>query len=31
MINGEIGVCVIGAGRAGMIHATNFAKNVAKA
>ena len=24
----EIGVCVIGAGRAGMIHAVNFAKNV---
>ena len=28
MINGKIGICVIGSGRAGMIHATNFAKNV---
>jgi len=28
MGNGEIGICVIGAGRAGMIHAVNFAKNV---
>ena len=28
MVNGKLGICVIGAGRAGMIHATNFAKNV---
>lgn len=28
MKNGKIGVCVIGSGRAGMIHAVNFAKNV---
>ncbi|MDR3121323.1 MAG: Gfo/Idh/MocA family oxidoreductase [Clostridiales bacterium] len=27
-IKNEIGICVIGAGRAGMIHAANFAKNV---
>lgn len=28
MIDGKIGVCVVGAGRAGMIHAANFVKNV---
>ncbi|MCL2056128.1 MAG: Gfo/Idh/MocA family oxidoreductase [Oscillospiraceae bacterium] len=28
MKKAEIGICVIGAGRAGMIHAVNFAKNV---
>ncbi len=28
MKNGKIGVCVVGSGRAGMIHAVNFAKNV---
>lgn len=28
MIEGKIGVCVVGAGRAGMIHAVNFLKNV---
>ena len=28
MIDGRIGVCVVGAGRAGMIHAVNFVKNV---
>lgn len=28
MKNGKIGVCVIGAGRAGMIHARNFARSV---
>ncbi len=28
MATGEIGVCVVGSGRAGMIHAVNFAKNV---
>lgn len=28
MRNGKIGICVIGSGRAGMIHASNFAKNV---
>lgn len=28
MIDGKIGVCVVGAGRAGMIHAVNFLKNV---
>lgn len=28
MIDGKIGVCVVGAGRAGMIHANNFVKNV---
>lgn len=28
MIDGKIGVCVVGAGRAGMIHAKNFVKNV---
>lgn len=28
MKNKEIGVCVVGSGRAGMIHAVNFAKNV---
>ena len=28
MMRGEIGVCVVGAGRAGMIHAVNFRKNV---
>lgn len=28
MKDGRIGVCVIGSGRAGMIHAANFAKNV---
>ena len=28
MIDGKIGVCVVGAGRAGMIHARNFCKNV---
>ena len=28
MIEGKIGVCVVGAGRAGMIHAVNFMKNV---
>ena len=27
-MRGEIGVCVVGAGRAGMIHAVNFRKNV---
>ncbi|MEY8507089.1 Gfo/Idh/MocA family oxidoreductase [Lachnospiraceae bacterium 42-17] len=28
MINGKLAICVIGSGRAGMIHANNFAKNV---
>ncbi|MDR3210965.1 MAG: Gfo/Idh/MocA family oxidoreductase [Planctomycetota bacterium] len=28
MLNGELGICVVGSGRAGMIHAVNFAKNV---
>ncbi len=28
MKDGRIGICVIGSGRAGMIHAMNFAKNV---
>ena len=28
MIHGKIAVCVVGAGRAGMIHAVNFAKHV---
>ena len=28
MINGKLAVCVIGSGRAGMIHASNFAKNI---
>ena len=28
MMRGEIGVCVVGAGRAGMIHAANFRRNV---
>lgn len=28
MKGGKLGVCVIGSGRAGMIHAVNFAKNV---
>ncbi len=28
MVNGKLGICVVGAGRAGMIHANNFAKNV---
>lgn len=28
MKDGKIGICVIGAGRAGMIHAANFAKSV---
>ncbi|MEI3339346.1 MAG: Gfo/Idh/MocA family oxidoreductase [Eubacterium sp.] len=28
MRDGRIGVCVVGAGRAGMIHAVNFVKNV---
>jgi len=28
MINGKLGVCVIGSGRAGMIHARNFRKGV---
>ena len=27
-MRGEIGVCVVGAGRAGMIHAVNFRRNV---
>lgn len=27
-MNNKIGVCVIGAGRAGMIHAVNFARNI---
>ncbi len=31
MRNGKIGVCVVGAGRAGMIHAVNFMKNVPNA
>ncbi len=31
MINGKIGVCVVGAGRAGMIHAVNFMKNIPNA
>ena len=28
MVDGKIGVCVVGSGRAGMIHAVNFMKNV---
>ena len=28
MANGKVGVCIIGSGRAGMIHAVNFARNV---
>ncbi|MDC7291641.1 Gfo/Idh/MocA family oxidoreductase [Blautia schinkii] len=28
MIDGKLAICVIGAGRAGMIHARNYAKNV---
>lgn len=28
MIDGKLAICVIGSGRAGMIHANNFAKNV---
>lgn len=28
MIDGKIGVCVVGAGRAGMIHAVNFRKQI---
>ena len=28
MIDGKIGICIVGAGRAGMIHAKNFMKNV---
>lgn len=31
MENGKIGICVIGAGRAGMIHAVNFRKRVPNA
>lgn len=28
MKNGDVGVCIVGSGRAGMIHAVNFAKNI---
>lgn len=28
MVNGKIGICVVGAGRAGMIHAENYMKRV---
>ena len=28
MIDGKLAVCVIGSGRAGMIHAINYAKNI---
>ena len=28
MTDGRIGICVVGSGRAGMIHAVNFRKNV---
>ena len=28
MVDGKIGVCVVGAGRAGMIHAVNFRKQI---
>lgn len=31
MISDKLGVCVIGAGRAGLIHAVNFAKGIRKA
>ncbi len=31
MVSDKLGVCVIGAGRAGLIHAVNFAKGIKKA